>query len=77
MISMVYEIKLTSPKDVKNLNNAALDYEGELSVNCGSTIINAKSLLALFALIGKKNIKLVAPDHENPNKFIDIIKKLG
>ena len=74
---MVYEIKLSSLKDVDNLNDIALDYDGKLTVNCGSASINAKSLLALFTLIGKKNIKLVAPDHENPNKFMDIIKKLG
>lgn len=73
---MVYEIKLSSPKDVQALNDAALDYDGKLTVNCGSTIVDAKSILALFALIGRKNIKLVAPDHENPNKFAEIVKKI-
>ena len=73
---MVYEIKLCSPKDVKALNDAALDYEGELTVNCDSISVNAKSILALFALIGKKNIRLVAPDHDNPNKFAEIVKKI-
>lgn len=73
---MVYEIKLNSSKDVKKLNNAALDYEGELTVNCDSTIVNAKSILSLFTLIGRKNIKLVAPDHEDPNKFTKFVKKL-
>lgn len=73
---MVYEIKLSSPKDVKALNDAALGYDGKLTVSCDSTIVNAKSILALFTLIGRKNIKLVAPDHENPNKFFDFIKKL-
>ena len=74
---MVYEIKLASPKDVKALNDAALDYEGKLSVSCDSDIVDARSILALFALIGRKNIKLVAPDHENPNKFAEIIKRIG
>lgn len=74
---MVYEIKLHSPKEAKDLCNAALDYEGELNVNCGSISVSAKSLLALFALIGRKNIKLVAPDHHNPDKFAEIAKKFG
>jgi hypothetical protein len=74
---MVYEIKLCSPKDVKDLNEAALDYEGKLTVNCGSTSIDAKSLLALFTLIGRKGVKLVAPDHENPDKFAEIVKQIG
>jgi hypothetical protein len=73
---MVYEIKLASPKDVKNLNDAALDYEGKLLVNCGSTSIDARSLLGLFTLIGRKGVKLVAPDHENPNKFAEIVKRI-
>ena len=73
---MVYEIKLRNPKDVKNLNEAALDYEGELFVNCDSISVSAKSLLALFTLIGKNNIKLVAPDHHSPVKFAEMVKKL-
>ena len=74
---MVYEIKLDKLEDAKNLNDAALNYNGKLMVSCGSTIVDAKSILALFALIGRKNIKLVAPDHENPNKFAEIVKKIG
>ena len=71
---MTVEIKLESPKDVKELNDAALDYLGKLTVNCGSTSIDAKSLLALFTLVGRKGIRLVAPDHENPKKFAEIAK---
>ena len=74
---MTFNIKLESPKDAKHLNEMALDYDGKLTVNCGSTIVDAKSLLALFTLIGRKNISLVAPDHENPNKFIEIVKQIG
>ena len=73
---MVYEIKLESPKDVKSLNDAALNYNGKLSVSCGSTTVDAKSILALFALIGRKNIKLVAPDHESPEKLSKFVKNL-
>lgn len=72
---MVYEIKLASPKAVKDLNDAAFNYDGKLNVSCGSTIVDARSLLALFTLIGKKNIKLVAPDHDDPQKFIKFVKK--
>lgn len=73
---MVYEIKLNSPKDVKVLSDAALDFDGNLTVSCGSTIIDARSLLALFTLIGRKNIKLVGPDHGDSDKFIKIIKQI-
>ena len=74
---MVYEIKLDKLEDAKNLNDAALNYNGKLMVSCGSTIVDAKSILALFALIGRKNIKLVAPDHDNPSKFAEVVKKIN
>ena len=74
---MTFEIKLENPKDVKELNDAAFDYNGKLTVNCGATSIDAKSLLGLFTLIGKKGIKVVAPDHENPKKFVEFIKRIG
>ena len=74
---MTFEIKLENMKDAKKLNDAALDYDGKLAVSCGATSIDAKSLLALFTLIGRKGIKLVAPDHENPDKFFNIIKKFS
>ena len=74
---MVFEIKLETPKDVKNLNDAALDYFGDLTVNCGASSFDARSLLGLFTLIGKKGIKVVAPDHENPQKFEEFIKRIG
>ena len=73
---MVYQIKLNSLKDARDLCNAALEYDGELNVNCGSISVNAKSLLALFTLIGSKNLNLVAPDHHNPEKFVEVIRKL-
>ena len=74
---MVYEIKLEKPADIKNLNDAAMEYDGKLTVDCGSISVNAKSLLALFALIGRKNVKLVAPDHANPERFVELVRKLG
>ena len=74
---MIFEIKLNSPKDIEKLNSIASDYDGKLIVNCGSTSIDAKSILSLFTLIGRKGIHLVAPDHDNPNKFVEVVKKLS
>ena len=74
---MVFDkLRLNSPEDAVKLNELACKYNGKLNVNCGSSIIDAKSLLALLTLIGKKNIKLVAPDHDDPNKFAQLIKKI-
>ena len=74
---MVFEIKLESPKDVENLTDAALDYFGDLTVNCGASSFDARSILGLFTLIGKKGITIAAPDNENPKKFAEFIKRIG
>ena len=47
--------------------------EGLIDMN--SIIIDAKSLLALFSLIGK-TVNLVAPDSADPEKFMNLIKKI-
>ena len=74
---MVFEIKLESPKDVKELNDAAFDYDGKLTVSCGANSFDARSILGLFTLIGRKGINLVAPDCENPEKFANFVKKIS
>ena len=73
---MYCNIKLKNPKDVKQLNDIACNQNFDLTVSSGSTIVNARSILALFALIGKP-VSLVAPDHIDPDKFISLIKKLN
>ena len=73
---MYYKIKLKNPNDVKQLNDIACDQNFDLTVSSGSTIVNARSILALFTLIGK-SVSLVAPDHIDPDKFISLIKKLN
>lgn len=74
---MVFTIKMNSPEDAKRLNEKAFEYDGKLSVSCGATTIDPKSMLALFTLIGKKGVKLVAPDHENPDKFAELVENIG
>lgn len=73
---MIYPIKLDSKEDVIKLNNFAAEEDYNLSVSCGSTMVDAKSLLALFTLVGQSVI-LVAPDHLNPKKFMRLIEKMG
>jgi hypothetical protein len=74
---MVFEIKLNNLEDAKRLNSAAHTYDGKVAVSSGATMVDAKSLLALLTLIGKKNVNLVAPDHERPDRFMDFLKALG
>lgn len=73
---MIYPIKLESTQDVVKLNNFAANEDYDLSVSSGNTMIDAKSLLALFTLVGKTCV-LVAPDHLNPKKFMRLIERMG
>lgn len=72
---MVHPITLKTKEDVLRLNDLATKENFNLKVSTGSIIIDAKSLLALFALIGKK-VNLVASDRTDPETFSNFIKKI-
>ena len=38
-------------------------------------MLNAKSLLGLYSLIGKR-VYIVAEDNVNPNKFLKVVEKM-
>ena len=72
---MVFPITLNNKKDILRLNELATKESFNLSVSNGSIIIDAKSLLALFSLIGK-TVNLVASDTADPAAFAAIVNKL-
>ena len=75
---MVYPIVMKNDKDVYRVNKVASQCPYDLnisSIDGPSVILNAKSLLGLFSLIGKQ-VYLVAPDHSSPSEFDKIIKKM-
>lgn len=73
---MTYTVQLDTMEEIQKLNEIASEQPFEINVSKGLVTINAKSLLALFALIGEK-VNLVAPDHADPQAFIDAVKKMG
>lgn len=72
---MVFPITLNDKKDILRLNELATKESFSLKVSNGSIIIDAKSLLALFSLMGK-TVNLVAPDSADPIRFKNLIKKI-
>lgn len=75
---MVYPIVMKNDKDVYRLNKVASQCPYDLtisSIDGPMVILNAKSLLGLFSLIGR-NVYLVAPDHSSPVEFEKIIKQI-
>jgi len=73
---MTYTVQLDSTEDIMKLSEIASQQPFEINVSKGLVTVNAKSLLALFTLIGEK-VNLVAPDHADPQQFIDAVKKMG
>lgn len=72
---MTCQIVLKTMDDVKNLNDIAFDYDGKITVSNGLDYIDARSILFLFNLIGKP-INLVFPDHEQPDKISNFLKRI-
>ena len=72
---MVYSTELKNKEDVLRLNREATKNLIKILVESGSILVDARSLLALYALIGKK-VKLVASDREDAKEFTDFIKKV-
>ena len=73
---MTYTVQLDNIEDIQKLSEIASEQPFEINVSKGCVTINAKSLLALFTLIGEK-VNLVAPDHADPQQFIEAVKKMG
>jgi hypothetical protein len=48
-----------------------------MQVSSGLDVVDARSLLALFTMIGKNNVNLVAPDGTNPICFTKALKRMG
>lgn len=72
---MVKDISIKSVHDILELNDIAAEQDFDLYVSSKSIKINAKSFLGLLILLNK-DVKLVAPDHVNVERFQEIINKL-
>lgn len=73
---MICPIRLKTKDDVLRVSEIASKTGLNMSVHCGSTMVDPRSVLALFALLGKGAV-LVAPDSVNPTDFAKIVKKMG
>ena len=73
---MVIRVKINSREDVYNLNMVACNQPYDMFVSCGYNVYDAKSLLALYTLVGEE-VNIVAPDRVDPEKFYKTVKKMG
>lgn len=72
---MTKTVQLNTIEEIQRLNQVATTQEYDLFVHCGNIMIDAKSLLALFALLGRQ-VSVVAPDEICPKHFSKTIKRM-
>jgi hypothetical protein len=73
---MIYPIEMKNAEDALRVSNEASRAGLDLTVSAGTIILDPRSLLALFTLIGMKAV-LVAPDNTDPEVFMRLIKRMG
>lgn len=66
---------INSKEELLHLSEEASKQDFSIYISTEHGMLDAKSLLALFTILGKE-IKLVAPDHADADKFIKFVEKL-
>ncbi len=73
---MTYPFKIESKEDLKRLSELACQEDYNIYLSTSTAMFDAKSLLALFTILGKE-VSIVAPDHTNSARFTKFIEKLN
>ena len=73
---MTYPFKIETKEDLYKLSELASKEDFSIYLSTNSEIFDAKSLLALFNILGKE-VSLTAPDHVESDKFSRFIEKLS
>ncbi len=74
--AVTYPFKIESKEDLYRLSELASKEDFSIYLSTNSEIFDAKSLLALFTILGKE-VSLTAPDHVEAQKFTKFIEKLN
>ena len=73
--SMVREIEIKDGSQVEKINRLACNTPYEVWLSAGTMMLDARSLLGLFALVGKKAC-VVAEDDVDPHAFDKLVSKM-
>ena len=72
---MICEIEIKNGAQIEKINRLAANAPYEVWLSSGSMTMDARSLLGLFALIGKK-AHVVAEDSVDPRAFSRLVSKM-
>lgn len=66
---------INTQEELYKLSEAASKENYPIYISTDYGMLDAKSILALFTILGKE-IKLVAPDHANAGEFVKFVENL-
>lgn len=72
---MVKSIEITNNQQVQRISDLASKAPYEVWLSEGSVMLDARSLLSLFALVGKR-VNVVVEDGVNPREFSKLVSKM-
>ena len=72
---MLREIEIKNNEQVEKINRLACQAPYEVWLSTDTLMLDARSLLGLFALVGKK-AEVVAKDDVNPKAFDKLVAKM-
>ena len=73
---MYREIEIRDEAQVEKINRLACETPYEVWLSSGSIMLDARSLLGLFALVGKK-AHVVVEDYVTPRSFQKLVTKMA
>ena len=73
---MFKEIEIKSEAQVEKINRLACNAPYEVWLHAGNVMLDARSLLGLFALVGRK-ANVVVEDDVAPRSFQKMVAKMG
>ena len=73
---MTKTIDITSREQVRRISELASQVPYEVWLSTDTVMLDARSLLGLFALVGKR-ARVVAEDNVNPRSFSKLVEKMA
>ena len=72
---MIKRIHLDSNERIKRISDLASKEPYEIYLSNSTTMLNAKSILGLFSLVGQ-DVNIVAEDNADPYRFMCVVNKM-
>ena len=74
---MIYPINIKDVNDIQNISKVAVEYSDiDMSIKCNNTMIDPKSIIALFNFVGK-DAHLVVSDDLDQKLVERLVKRMG